>query len=133
MISIIVPCYNVGIYIEQCIWSLMAQKFKDLEIKPIDVGRSDSSLQILDRLDSEEREKAFEIIEPELIIQNDETMLMMDLHKSVFCQGALSQTYAHRLQLEYTKAASNGEPSPKNICLPCLCWDNFLCTAKKCC
>lgn len=54
LISIIVPCYNVERYVEQCIRSLMNQTFKDLEIIPIDDGSSDNTPQILDRLAAED-------------------------------------------------------------------------------
>lgn len=46
-------------------------------------------------------EKSLNRIEDELIIKDDDIMLMMGLHKSVFCLGALSQTYAHHLQHQY--------------------------------
>ena len=46
-------------------------------------------------------EKSLNRIESELTIKTDDVMLMMGLHKSVFCLGALSQTYAHHLQCQY--------------------------------
>ena len=46
-ISIIVPCYNTKLYIEQCMRSLMQQTLKDIEIICIDDGSSDNSLDIL--------------------------------------------------------------------------------------
>ena len=46
-------------------------------------------------------EKSLDRIEAELLLRTDDIMLMMGLHKSVFCLGALSQTYAHHLQRQH--------------------------------
>lgn len=47
-------------------------------------------------------EAALDKIANNLLMKDDEVMLMMALHKSVFCLGAISQTYAHGLQKEYS-------------------------------
>ncbi len=46
-VSIIVPCYNVGKYIEKCLDSLISQTFKDLDILCINDGSQDNTLAIL--------------------------------------------------------------------------------------
>ena len=46
-ISIIVPCYNTKLYIEQCMRSLMQQTLKDIEIICIDGSSNDWSYEIL--------------------------------------------------------------------------------------
>lgn len=48
-ISVIVPVYNVEKYLEECIDSLLAQTFKNLEIILVDDGSTDTSGQICDR------------------------------------------------------------------------------------
>lgn len=48
MLSIIVPVYNVKLYIEECVDSLLAQDYKDCEIILIDDGSTDGSGQICD-------------------------------------------------------------------------------------
>lgn len=50
VVSIIVPCYNVGQYVEQCIRSLMGQCYNNLEIIPVDDGSKDNTPHILDSL-----------------------------------------------------------------------------------
>lgn len=45
-ISFIVPVYNVGNYIGQCIESLVSQQYKDLEIILVDDGSTDNSVDI---------------------------------------------------------------------------------------
>lgn len=50
LISIIIPCYNVERYIEQCVRSIMGQSYKNLEIIAVDDGSPDNSPQILDKL-----------------------------------------------------------------------------------
>jgi glycosyltransferase involved in cell wall biosynthesis len=48
-ISVVVPVYNAEIYLKQCIDSLLAQTFKDIEIIVIDDGSTDGSLSILEK------------------------------------------------------------------------------------
>ena len=54
LISIIVPCYNVERYVEQCIRSIMGQSYKNIEIITVDDGSPDNSPQILDKLANED-------------------------------------------------------------------------------
>lgn len=50
MVSIIIPNYNGSKYISQCIESLQAQSYKDVEIIVVDDGSTDDSLSVLERL-----------------------------------------------------------------------------------
>ncbi|EGO62591.1 glycosyltransferase family 2 protein [Acetonema longum] len=47
-ISIIVPVYNVGLYIAECLRSIQYQTFKDFEAILIDDGSTDTSSQVCD-------------------------------------------------------------------------------------
>ena len=47
VISVIVPCYNVGEYVEKCLNSLVNQTFKDIEIICVNDGSTDNTPQIL--------------------------------------------------------------------------------------
>lgn len=49
LLSIIVPVYNVELYLENCIESLLAQKLSAYEIILVDDGSTDSSGEICDR------------------------------------------------------------------------------------
>ena len=49
MLSVIVPIYNVEVYLPQCIESLLHQSFSDMEILLVDDGSTDSSGEICDR------------------------------------------------------------------------------------
>lgn len=49
LISVIVPIYNVGEYIEKCIKSIIEQSYSNLEIILVDDGSTDNSKQICDR------------------------------------------------------------------------------------
>ena len=46
-VSVIVPVYNKGIYLEECFGSLFRQTWSDLEIIAVDDGSTDGSLEIL--------------------------------------------------------------------------------------
>lgn len=54
LISIIIPCYNVERYVEQCIRSIMGQSYNNIEIIAVDDGSPDNSPQILDKLANED-------------------------------------------------------------------------------
>lgn len=53
-VSIIVPVYNLENYIEQCVRSLLAQSFQDIEIILVDDGSKDNSLSIIKQLATED-------------------------------------------------------------------------------
>lgn len=44
MLSVIIPVYNVSAYLEKCVWSVINQTYKDLEIILINDGSTDDSL-----------------------------------------------------------------------------------------
>lgn len=48
MISVIIPVYNVEVYLEECINSVFAQTYTDLEIILVDDGSNDRSGEICD-------------------------------------------------------------------------------------
>ena len=50
LISIIVPIYNVKEYLEKCVNSILAQKYKNIEILLIDDGSNDGSSELCDKL-----------------------------------------------------------------------------------
>ena len=43
--SVVVPVYNAGLYLRQCLDSILQQTYTDYEIICIDDGSSDNSLQ----------------------------------------------------------------------------------------
>ena len=49
IISVIMPSFNVGDYIEECIKSVVNQSLHDLEIICIDAGSTDGTLEILEK------------------------------------------------------------------------------------
>lgn len=50
MISVIIPVYNVESYLKECVDSVLAQDYKDIEIILVDDGSTDSSPLICDQL-----------------------------------------------------------------------------------
>lgn len=52
-VSIIIPCYNVAAYVEQCILSVVQQSYSNIEILAIDDGSPEETPAILDKLAQE--------------------------------------------------------------------------------
>lgn len=49
LVSIIVPVYNAGFYLDACLQSIMQQSWQNWELLVIDDGSSDNSVEICDR------------------------------------------------------------------------------------
>ena len=49
LITVLVPCFNVEKFVEECIDSILAQTYSNLEVICINDGSTDSTPQILDR------------------------------------------------------------------------------------
>lgn len=50
MISVVVTAYNVSLYIEKCVKSILNQTYSDLELIVVDDGSTDNTKQICDEL-----------------------------------------------------------------------------------
>lgn len=55
LISIVVPAYNVGNYIEECVRSIINQSYKQIEIIVVDDGSSDDTPIIIDKLSEQDK------------------------------------------------------------------------------
>ena len=55
LLSILVPCYNVGRYVRQCLSSIQEQSFKDFEVIIIDDGSTDGTSAIVDEFVEKDR------------------------------------------------------------------------------
>lgn len=64
MVSVCIPMYNAQDFIEECLYSVIAQTYKDIEIVVIDNCSTDNSLEIVKKV-SDDRIR---------IIQNDENI-----------------------------------------------------------
>lgn len=53
LVSIVVPCYNVDKYLEECVESIINQTYKNIEVILIDDGSTDNTPSICDKYKSE--------------------------------------------------------------------------------
>ena len=53
MISIVTPTYNSEQYLEDCIQSIMKQRYKDYEHIVVDGGSSDGTIDILKKYENQ--------------------------------------------------------------------------------
>jgi glycosyltransferase involved in cell wall biosynthesis len=60
LISVIIPCYNVEEYIEECIESVIKQTYKEIEIICIDNNSTDSTKDVLTKLKQKHTALIFE-------------------------------------------------------------------------
>ena len=49
LVSVIIPVYNVEIFLKDCLESVINQTYKNLEIVVINDGSTDNSLKILEK------------------------------------------------------------------------------------
>lgn len=49
LVSIIIPVYNVELYIEDCLNSIISQTYREIEVIIVDDGSTDSSITIIDK------------------------------------------------------------------------------------
>lgn len=59
-LSIIIPVYNKGLYLDKCLQSIASQSFTDWEVILVDDGSTDSSAAICDKW--QHRDKRFKVI-----------------------------------------------------------------------
>ena len=53
LISVVIPCYNVGRYIHGCLESVLAQTFRSFEVVCVNDGSSDNTLQEIEAFNDE--------------------------------------------------------------------------------
>lgn len=134
LISIIIPAYNTGKYIERCIDSICSQTYKNLEIICVNDGSTDETGSILDRLSETDerlvvihkkkggvtsaRNAALEIANGEYIgfVDSDDYIdknMYSKLFKAMEKNHADIATCSYYLAFdEYTKRAENLKPVP---------------------
>ncbi|MEY9969326.1 CDP-glycerol glycerophosphotransferase [Streptacidiphilus sp. MAP12-16] len=62
-LSVVVPIYNVQLYLEECLASLAAQTFRDLDVILVDDGSTDSSAEIAEAFT--QRDSRFRLVRQE--------------------------------------------------------------------
>jgi glycosyltransferase involved in cell wall biosynthesis len=63
LVSIIIPCYNYGQYIEKCMQSALDQTYKNIEVIVVDNGSTDDSLEKINTFCDDARVKIIELEE----------------------------------------------------------------------
>ena len=99
LVSVIVPIYNVEIYVGKCIESIINQSYKNLEIILIDDGSTDSSLSICKKY--EKKDDRIKVIQ-----KNNEGVsitrnLGIELSKGKYIQFIDSDDYIEKNMIEF--------------------------------
>jgi len=61
LVSIIIPCYNYGQFIEQCVNSALNQVYKNIEVIVVDNGSTDDSLKKINTFSHDKRVKIIKL------------------------------------------------------------------------
>jgi len=61
LVSIIIPCYNYGQYIEKCIQSALDQTYENIEIVVVDNGSTDNSLEKINTFSHDKQVKIIKL------------------------------------------------------------------------
>lgn len=54
LLSVIVPCYNVEKYVENCLHSILGQSYKNIEVICVDDASPDNSIQLIQKIAAED-------------------------------------------------------------------------------
>ena len=84
-ISVIIPCYNVGQYVEETLKSVLNQSFKNYEIICLNDGSTDGTLEILNKYNIE-----FKILIDGSKLKADKALTATDLKTMEFALITLS-------------------------------------------
>ena len=114
LISIIVPVYNVELYIEKCINSLINQSYKDIEIILVDDGSTDSSGDICDHFSS--LDKRITVIHKKNGGLSDARNVALDVAKGKYVTFVDSDDYIKENYIEYLYYLLNKYNSDISIC-----------------
>lgn len=60
LISVLIPTYNVGCFIEECLHSVLNQTWTELEVIVVDDGSSDNTYQIAKSFEGDKRVKVYQ-------------------------------------------------------------------------
>lgn len=63
LVSIIVPCYNVGAYIGECVDSVLRQSYRHWELLLVDNASSDNTLRLLREIQAAHPERPIQVLQ----------------------------------------------------------------------
>lgn len=98
-ISVIIPAYNVEKYIEECVYSVLNNSFKDIEVIVVNDGSSDSTLQILEKI--KQQDNRLSVVSKSNDGQSAARNDGIALAKGKYILFVDSDDYIHQKSLEY--------------------------------
>ena len=107
-ISIIIPCYNMELFLEECLQSVLSQTLSEIEVVCVNDGSTDSTLQILQQY--RQKDSRVIVIEQEnqgVAASRNTAMRRATGEYIAFMDPDDFYPNDHTLELLYTKASGN--------------------------
>lgn len=103
--SIIIPCYNTGLYLEKCLKSILRQTYANWEVILVDDGSTDNTGEIIKSyVRADDRIKAFYQKNQGASAARNSGMVKVSGDYIIFCDS--DDWYCNKLALEHIAAAS---------------------------
>ena len=105
--SIIIPCYNTGLYLEKCLKSILRQTYENWEVILVDDGSTDNTAEIIKSyVRKDNRIKAFYQKNRGASAARNSGIVKVSGDYIIFCDS--DDRYYNKMALEHIAAATDG-------------------------
>lgn len=129
LISIIVPCYNVEVYLPKCIDSILSQTYSNLEIILVDDGSPDHCGEICDEY--VRKDNRVKVIHKTNGGLSDARNVAIDIAKGEYITFVDSDDYVADNYVEYLLQLALENQCKLSVIQPCLFYEHEDCTIRQ--